>query len=239
MYPISLSFSTLSLLLHNLTPHLVIPLTLDPVSQLLPLMLHIYPQPRAVFCLTAYRLCPCSLISSWYYPIDFMKPFFFLDSCLPFCRHQHSFQKGDIILTLITFTMRSLRWHRVNHHFSLLSLTPLHLTSTQYHVAVGITLRLLQLFYTSRRPLNLLGHQCLWVIDTSYSHPYLYSEDVHHHHCHPLISNHLGGHYIYLHHHTTLVTILHILSYMTGAWGMPALFVYKLYFSDLEKGSVR
>jgi hypothetical protein len=37
-------------------------------------------------------------------------------------------------------------------------------------------MRLLQLFHTSRRPLNLLGHQCLRVIDNSYSHPCLTSE---------------------------------------------------------------
>jgi hypothetical protein len=53
-----------------------------------------------------------------------MKPFCFLESCLPFYQHQHSFQKGDNILTLITFTM-SLIWYRENHHFSLLSLSPI------------------------------------------------------------------------------------------------------------------
>jgi hypothetical protein len=50
-------------------------------------------------------------------------------------------------------------------------------------------MRLLQLFYTSRRPLNLLGHQCLRVIDTSYRCPCLFSEYVHHQNCHLPLSN--------------------------------------------------
>jgi hypothetical protein len=39
--------------LAQFNPRLVIPLTLDPVSWLLPLILHIYPQPRVVLSLTA------------------------------------------------------------------------------------------------------------------------------------------------------------------------------------------
>ena len=55
----------------------------------------------------------------------FHEALFFLESCFPFWRHQHSFQKGDSILTLITFTMRNLRRHRGNHHFSLMSSKPI------------------------------------------------------------------------------------------------------------------
>jgi hypothetical protein len=92
-------------------------------------------------------------------------------------------------------------------------------------------MRLLQLFYTSRRPLNLLGHQCLRVIDTSYRCHRLFSEYVHHQNCHLPLSNHPGGCCSYLHQHTTSVIVLHFLSYMTRAWGMPASFVYRFYFS--------
>jgi hypothetical protein len=58
-------------------------------------------------------------------PSGFHEALCFLESHLPFCQHHHSFQKGNSILTLITFTMRSIIWHRGNHHFSLLSLTPI------------------------------------------------------------------------------------------------------------------
>jgi hypothetical protein len=77
----------------------------------------------------------------------------------------------------------------------------------------------------------LLGHQCLQAIDAIYKCHHFFSEYVHHQNCHPPLSNCPGGHCSYLHQHTTSVPILHILSYMTQAWGMPASFVYSFYFS--------
>jgi hypothetical protein len=49
--------------------------------------------------------------------------FFFLH--LSSFRHQHNFQKGGSILTLTTFSLRSLGQHRENHHYFLISLTPI------------------------------------------------------------------------------------------------------------------
>jgi hypothetical protein len=74
---------------------------------------------------------------------------------------------------------------------------------------VCLTMRLLQLFYISRRPMNLLGHQCLRVIDTSYRSPFLFLEYVHYQNCHLSLSKLLGGRCSYLHQHTTLVNVLH------------------------------
>jgi hypothetical protein len=64
-------------------------------------------------------------VSTLYHLSGFHECLLFLESCLPSCRHQHSFQKGGNILTLITFTVRSLGWHRENLHFSLIPLTPI------------------------------------------------------------------------------------------------------------------
>jgi hypothetical protein len=91
-------------------------------------------------------------------PSGFHEALCFLESRLPFCRHQHSFQKGDSILTLITFTMRSLRRHRENHHCSLLSLTPITFDFNTFSCYGGSYFATIAVvFYIFRRPLNFVG----------------------------------------------------------------------------------
>jgi hypothetical protein len=124
MYLWSLSFSTLSSLWHNLTPYLVIPLTLDIVLRLLPLILENSPTKGS---LESHRILTSFMFptSTWSHLSGFHESLCFLDSHLPFYQHQHSFQKGNNILTIITFTMRSLGRHREKHHLSLILLTPI------------------------------------------------------------------------------------------------------------------
>jgi hypothetical protein len=91
-------------------------------------------------------------------PSRFHEALCFLESRPPFCRHQHSFQKGDSILTLITFPMRGLGRHRENHNCSLLSLTPVTFdfnTFSCYGGSYFATIAVIS--YICRRPLNLVG----------------------------------------------------------------------------------
>jgi hypothetical protein len=111
---------------HYLTPYIVIPLTLDPFLRLFLVILQNSPTkggPESHNILTSFMLP----FSTRYYILlsEFQEAIFFLASCLPSCQHQHSFQKGDNILNLITFSMRSLEWHRENHHFFLIPLSPI------------------------------------------------------------------------------------------------------------------
>jgi hypothetical protein len=89
-------------------------------------------------------------------PSRFQKALCFLESCPPFCRHQHSFQKGDSILTLITFPMRGLGRHKENHNWSLLSLTPVTFdfnTFSCYGGSYFMTIAVIS--YIHRRPMTL------------------------------------------------------------------------------------
>jgi hypothetical protein len=99
---------------------------------------------------------------------------------------------------------------------------------------VGLTMRLFQLFHTIRRPLNLLGHQCLRFIDNSYSHPCLASESVHHSELSFVVINLPRGCCSYLHPHPSSVTISHF-GFMTRAWGIPASFVHIFFFLPRER----
>jgi hypothetical protein len=149
------------------------------------------------------------LISSRSYPVDFMKHFCFLESRLPLCRHQHSFQKGDSILTLISFINEESRTAQREPSLLSVVIDPHDIRLQHTLMLRWVLLCLLELFYTSRRPLNFLGHQCLRFIDTSYSRPCLCLEYVHHQNFHPLLSNRPGGRCNYLHQHTTSVTVIH------------------------------
>jgi hypothetical protein len=91
-------------------------------------------------------------------PSGFHEALCFLESHLPFCQHQHSFHKTDSILTLTTLTMRSLGWHRENHHCSLLLLTPITFnfnTFSCYNGSYFVTIAVV--FYICQRPLNFVG----------------------------------------------------------------------------------
>jgi hypothetical protein len=82
--------------------------------------------------------------------------------------------------------------------------------------------------------MNLLGHQCLQVIDTIYSHPFLSSEYVHHSELSYVVMNRPRGCCSYLHQHTYSIVVLHF-GYMTRAWGIPALVVYNFFFLPRER----
>jgi hypothetical protein len=75
-----------------------------------------------------------------------------------FYQHQYSFPKGDNILTLITFPMRSLGRHRETHNFSLLSLTPITFDFNTFSCYGGSYFATIAVVcYIFRRPLNLVG----------------------------------------------------------------------------------
>jgi hypothetical protein len=91
-------------------------------------------------------------------PSRFHKALCFLESRPPFCRHQHSFQKGDSILTLIPFPMRGLRRHKENHNCSLLSLTPVTFDFNTFSCYGGSYFATIAVIpYICQRPLNLVG----------------------------------------------------------------------------------
>jgi hypothetical protein len=97
----------------------------------------------------------CHFLTS---PSRFHEAIFFWESRPPFCRHQHIFQKGDSILILIIHSMRDLGWHRVKHHCSLLSLTPITFDANTFSCYGGSYFATIAVSsFICRRPLNLAG----------------------------------------------------------------------------------
>jgi hypothetical protein len=94
--------------LAQLIPRLVVPLTLDLVERLWPLILHIYPQPRAVLSLPYILTLTMYLLQFLTSPSRFHEALCFWESCPPFVDINTVFQKGDSILILITYPMRDL-----------------------------------------------------------------------------------------------------------------------------------
>jgi hypothetical protein len=89
-------------------------------------------------------------------PSRFHEALFFWDSRPPFDDISTVFQKGDSILTLITLPMRALGWHRENHNFSLLSLTPTTFDVNTFSCYGGSYFATIAVSsYTYRRPMNL------------------------------------------------------------------------------------
>jgi hypothetical protein len=101
--------------------------------------------------------------------------------------------------------MRSLRQNRESHHYFLISLTPITFDFSKLPCYGGSYYETIAVFHTSQRPLNLLGHQCIGVIDTSYNLPLLASEPVHHSELSYVVSNRPRGRCSDLHHHTSSV----------------------------------
>jgi len=125
-------------------PHLVVPLTLDSVSQLLPL--YIAPQPKTVLSLTTPRLFPCYSSVPNFVQVDFMNP-------SASQSHVSLFVDINKVSSRATLSWLSLplQWGVLDKtKKTVISLcchwTPPHLTSTLSHVVVGLTLWLVQLF---------------------------------------------------------------------------------------------
>jgi hypothetical protein len=95
---------------------------------------------------------------------------------------------------------------------------------------VGLTLRLLQLFYLSRRPLKFdrLSMSAHYRHFSQVSLPF--SEFVHHHNCPLLLSNHPGGRCSDLRPHTTSVTVLHLFELHDMSMGHARLVCTQFYF---------
>jgi hypothetical protein len=174
----------------------------------------------------------------------FHEALFLLGVASPFCRHQHSFQKGDIILNLITFPMRGLRRHRETHNFSLMSLTPIAFDFNTFSCHDGsyfVTIAVVS--YILRRPLNLVGlstpKESVILLTCFIAY---YSEYVPPQNC-PLPLSRQPLRALQLStstHRFSYYTTPFFLSYMTRAWGMPALFVHSLFLHTSWKvGSYR
>jgi hypothetical protein len=91
-------------------------------------------------------------------PSRFHEALCFWESHPPFVDINTVFQKGDSILTLITFPMRDLGRHKENHNCSLLSLTPVTFdfnTFSCYGGSYFATIAIIS--YICRRPLNWVG----------------------------------------------------------------------------------
>jgi hypothetical protein len=89
-------------------------------------------------------------------PCRFHEALFFWESRPPFVNISTVFQKGNNILILITYPMRDLRWHKENHNFSLLSLTPITFDFNTFSCYGGSYFATIAvIYYICRRPLNL------------------------------------------------------------------------------------
>jgi hypothetical protein len=90
--------------------------------------------------------------------VDSMKPFASGSRVPLLSTSTHIFQKGDSILILILHLMRDLGRHRVKHHCSLLSLTPITFDANTFSCYGGSYFATIAvLFIICRRPLNLVG----------------------------------------------------------------------------------
>jgi hypothetical protein len=90
--------------------------------------------------------------------VDSMKPFASGSRVPLLSTAAHIFQKGDSILILIFHLMRDLGRHRVKHHCSLLSLTPITFDANTFSCYGGSYFATIAvLFIICRRPLNLVG----------------------------------------------------------------------------------
>jgi hypothetical protein len=132
--------------------------------------------------------------------------------------------------------MRDLRWHRENHNFSLLSLAPITFDVNTFSCYGGSYFATIAVSsYTCRRPLNLarlsMPTESVILLTTVIAY---YSEYVHPHNCLLPLSQ-PPPRALQL---STSTLHSSFLSYMTGAWGMPASFVHNLFFTHLMEGWV-
>jgi hypothetical protein len=124
--------------------------------------------------------------------------------------------------------MRDLGRHRVKHHCSLLSLTPVTFDANTFSCYGGSYFATIAVSsFICRRPLNLAGlsmpTSSLLLITAINAY---YSEYVHLQNCLLPLSHRPRGRCSCLHQHFS-----HLFqSYMTRAWGMPASFVHSFLF---------
>jgi hypothetical protein len=125
IYHLSSEFVHLVPPLAQLSPGLVVPLTLDLVTWLRPLFLSISP-PTKGSLESSHFLTSSMYLCHFITSVDSTEYLFASGSRVTFLSTSaHFFQKGDSILVLISHSMSDLGRHRGKHHGSLMSLTPI------------------------------------------------------------------------------------------------------------------
>jgi len=86
---------------------------------------------------------------------------------------QHHFPGGEMCLALITSPITSLELN-INHpHFFMISLTLITFKINTISCYSGSYFATVAVLNDRQRPLNLIGHQCLWAIDTLHYCPFI------------------------------------------------------------------